>query len=262
MKFMRILFPLVLLFSGCFSRSYNLATEREQVSLISTSREVDMGRKLAQRILKTYPQVKDRELQRQVEEVGQKLAAVSDRKEIVYTFYAVEGDDINAFALPGGYIFIFEGLIEAAENVDEWAGVLAHEIGHVTARHSATRFETGLGMQLIQLATLATGDSDAIAGVNIGMQAAQLSHSRGHELQADRLAVKYMKAAGYDPTAMLSFLEKLQEEDSKHIAYLSRGVTRTQYGRTHPFIPERVVAVKEEIYGVADYIDYLNIQDR
>ena len=95
-------------------------------------------------------------------------------------------------------------------------------------------------------------------GVSLVLQTAQLAYSRDAELEADRLGVKYMKAAGFEPKAMLAFLETLHELNDGKRHYLPRGVVRPHYAMTHPYVPERLRAVKEAIFGVADYIDYLN----
>ena len=131
-------------------------------------------------------------------------------------------------------------------------------MAHIAARHAIKRYESSLGLQLVQLATLAARQGTAARGMNVAMRAAQLAYARQDELEADRLGVKYMKAAGFDPRAMLTFLEKIHELHQEKTAYLPRGVVRPQYGLTHPFVPERVRAVKEALFGVADYIDYLN----
>ena len=217
-----------------------------------------MGRKLARLVEEELPLVLDEPLQQRVTAIGRRLAAVCDRRELSYRFLAVDEEDVNAFALPGGYIYVYRGLIDAAKSDDELAGVLAHEIGHVAARHSVKRYEAGLGAQLVQLAALAARRADAAQGLNIALRSAQLAYARQDELEADQLGVKYMKAAGFDPKAALTFLERLDERERGKTHYVPRGVVRPLYARTHPFVPERIRAVKEALYGSADYIDYLN----
>ena len=197
-------------------------------------------------------------MQERVRVIGQRLAAVCDRQELVYRFAVVNDPEVNAFSLPGGWVFLHDGLVKKTASDDELAGVLAHEIAHIAARHSVKRYESSLGLQILQLATLAARQGAASRGVGVGLRAAQLAYARQDELEADQLSVKYMKAAGFDPTAMLSFLKTIQQVHSNRTTYLPRGVVRPQYGLTHPFVPERIRAVKEALYGVADYIDYLN----
>ena len=244
--------------AGCLHSDFNLATQRQDLSFTSTDKEVEIGRKLARRVERELTLVPDESLQRRVQAIGQRLAEVCDRRELVYSFAVVKDDDINAFSLPGGYVYVNSGLIDTTSGDDELAGVLAHEIAHIAARHAVSRYESAVGMQLVQLATLASGSAEAASGVGIANRAAQLAYARDAELEADRLGVKYMKAAGFNPEAVLTFLKKLQADQAGHSQYLPRGIVRPYYAATHPFVPERIRGVKESLYGVADYIDYLN----
>jgi len=203
----------------------------------------------------------DEPMQERVRAIGNRIAAVCDRKELVYSFTVVKDDDVNAFSLPGGYVFLNDGLVKKTANDDELAGVIAHEVAHITARHAVKRFEGGVGLQILQLATLAARQGAAARGVSVAAQAAELAYARQDELEADRLGVKYATAAGFDPKGVLTFLEKLRDLDRGKSHYLPRGVVRPQYAMTHPYVPERLRAVKEALYGVADYVDYLNAPD-
>ena len=243
---------------GCARSQFNLATQQEEYTVTSTDREVAMGRTLAHRVQEELTLVPDESLRERVSTIGRRIVAVCDRQELVYSFAVVEDKDVNAFSLPGGYVFLNRGLIDKTASDDELAGVIAHEVAHIAARHAIKRYESSLGMQLVQLATLAARSGSAARGMGVAMRAAQLAYARQDELEADRLGVKYMKAAGLNPQAMLTFLEKIRELHQEKTAYLPRGVVRPQYGFTHPFVPERIRAVKEALFGVADYIDYLN----
>ena len=249
---------ILVLLAGCVRSSFNLATQQEEYTMTSTEKEVDMGRKVARRVLDELPPTLDEPLQERVRAIGQRIVAVCDRQELVYHFTVLQDQEVNAFSLPGGYVFLNEGLIKKAANDDELAGVIAHEVAHIAARHAMKRYESSLGMQIVQLASLAARQGAATQGLSVAMQAAQLAYARGDELEADRLGVKYLKAAGFDPHAMLMFLEKIRALNQRKLTYLPRGVVRPQYGLTHPFVPERIRAVKEALFGVADYIDYLN----
>jgi predicted Zn-dependent protease len=251
----------LLILSGCGESSFNTATQKQDILLMSTAKEVALGRKIAHQVIKEKPPITDTDLQGRVRTIGQRLAAVCDRQEIAYEFFVIEGKEVNAFSLPGGYVFLFEGLIKKAKDDDELAGVIAHEIAHVVARHAAKRYRNQLGMQIAQLASLATQDPEAAAGLGVMLQSTQLAYARDEEIEADRLAVKYMDAAGFEARALLSFMQTMHEESSKELHYLPRGIIRPQYGLTHPFVPERRVAIKEEIFGSADYIDYINIHE-
>ena len=218
---------------------------RGQINLISTEQEVSMGGQFAQEIAKQYrflevPAVKD-----YVEEIGRRLVAVSDRTSIEYHFTVIDDlEHVNAFALPGGWLYVYTGLLERAENEGELAAVLAHEIGHIAARHHAEEMTKLLGYSL--LVRLALGeDPNRYAGLATELfgTLGRLKFSRADELEADRLAIKYLARAGYRPDAMLSFLEKLQTmektEPSKIAAFLS----------THP-------AASARIEQARDLLDY------
>lgn len=155
----------------------------------------------------------DRELNAYVNKIGQALAAGTETPGLGYSFTVLDDEQINAFALPGGYVHVTRGLIALASNEAELAGVLAHEMGHVTARHSAERYSqsvvAGMGAAIL-------GAAGAVAGVpgvgdlaGYGAQAALQSYSRDQELEADKLGIRYMARAGYDPGAMASFFKKM-----------------------------------------------------
>jgi predicted Zn-dependent protease len=254
---------LALAVAGCMPKtSYNVATRQQETTITSTEREVAIGRRLARDVEKEMGLVPDEAVQQRVKSIGARLAAVCERQELIYSFAAVDEEEVNAFSLPGGYVFVNEGLIDKTDNDDELAAVIAHEIAHVVARHSVKRFETGLGYQLAQIATIAVArEAGAARGVSLALQSARLAYSRQDELDADRLGAGYLKAAGFDPKAMLTFLDKLHDIHADKLHYMPRGVVRPQYAMSHPYIPDRVRAVKEALFGVADYIDYLNTPD-
>lgn len=243
---------------GCVRSQFSLATHQQEYTFTSTEKEVAMGRRIARHVMEEVTLVADEPLQERVRSIGQRLAAVCDRQELVYTFAVVEDEGVNAFSLPGGYVFIHDGLIKKTANDDELAGVIAHEIAHIAARHAIKRYEGALGAQIAQLAALATRQGHAGQGMGIALQSMQLAYARQDEREADQLGVKYMKAAGFDPKAMLTFLETLHDLDRQKPRYLPRGVVRPHYALTHPYVPERLRTVKEALFGVADYLDYLN----
>jgi len=251
----------VVIASGCVRTDYNVASHQQEYTLTSTDREVEMGRKIAHQVEEKETVVVDEPMQERVRAIGQRLVAVCDRKELVYHFTVIKDKEVNAFSLPGGYVFINDGLVKKVATDDELAAVLAHEIGHIVARHAVKRYESGLGAQIAQLASLAAArDAKAIQGLSLAMQAAQLSYARKDELEADRLAIGYVKAAGFDPKAMMTFLTRLHQLDQDSSHYVPRGVSRLRYAMTHPYITDRLRQIKEQLFGVADYIDYLNQQ--
>jgi beta-barrel assembly-enhancing protease len=239
--------------AGCVSQEYNTATGQQDIMLISTDKEVNMGRRIAESIEKS-PKIKldpDPLMTKRVNDIGQRVAAVSDRKEVNYVFRVIDDKEVNAFALPGGYVFIFKGLVEKADSDDELAGVIAHEIAHVVARHSIKRLQGGLGYTLLQILMVATSTGDA-GRIDSAFGQLMMSYSREDEALADRIAVKYLRRSGYDPFAILSFLEKLQE------VHRDQPIRPYSSYRSHPYIADRIRMVKQELMGAVDFRDYMN----
>lgn len=200
------------LLSGC---STNPATgEQSFTAFMSPEDELRVGREQDPKIRQQFGGAYDElpELTAYVTQIGKKLAAHSEMPALDFKFTVLDTPDVNAFALPGGYIYVTRGLIALTGNEAELAGVIAHEIGHVTARHSAERYSravaTNLGATLLGI----LAESRAVA--DIAGQGAALylqSYSRDQEFQADTLGVRYLSRAGYDTGAMASFLAKMGE---------------------------------------------------
>ncbi|MFH1854178.1 MAG: M48 family metallopeptidase [Candidatus Omnitrophota bacterium] len=242
--------------TGCVSQEYNTATGKQDIMFISADKETDMGRRIAEGIEKN-PEIKldpDPLMTKRVNDIGQKIAFVSDRKEVSYTLRVIDKDDVNAFALPGGYVFVFKGLVEKADSDDEVASVIAHEIAHVVARHSIKRLQGGLGYSILQILMVVTGAAPGREAANIDAAFGHLamSYSREDEALADRIAIKYLKKAGYDPFAMLSFLEKLQKVNRE------QPIRPYSSYRSHPYIADRIRMVKQELTGEIGFSDYMN----
>jgi predicted Zn-dependent protease len=215
-----VLVPALALAAAC-SQVENPATGRTEYTTLSPEQEREVGAQEHPRVLQqfggAYP---DEELQAYVAAVGAQVAANSDLPDAAFTFTLLNSEIPNAFALPGGYVYITRGLLALAETEAEMAGVLGHEIGHVTARHTAQRQTRATGAGV--LATLGTVAAAVLGGevagqlaqqaAGVGAQAYLANYSRDQEFQADDLGVGYMTAAGYDPEAMATFLEKLAAE--------------------------------------------------
>jgi predicted Zn-dependent protease len=245
------------LLSEC-AAEYNLATKQEEHLFISTAGEVRIGRNIARQVETKYKVCRDEKLQARVEQIGKKLAKVSDRKDITFSFTVLKSKKVNAFALPGGYVYVNSALIEKTDSDDEIAGVLAHEIGHIVARHSIKRLQAGLGYNLLSiLAVAATKNAGIKRQTDLAFSQIMLGYSREDELLTDRMAVKYMNKTGYKPQAIISFLEKLKKIQKE--APLKP--LNSNYTRTHPYISERIAAVKQEVYGKMDFNDYINRGD-
>jgi predicted Zn-dependent protease len=234
---------LVLLFgvSGC---SVNPVSGDQDFVLVSEEQEIAMGRKAHAEILKQYGGAYDNpELAAYVQRIGETLAAQSHRDELIYRFTVLDSTDVNAFALPGGYIYITRGLLAYLGSEAELAAVLGHEIGHVTARH-------GVRQQSVEVLTdvlaqigaqfLPPGVDNAVTGQVIGtLQTALVrGYGREHELESDRLGAEYLARTGYDPEAMLGVLRvlKAQEEYDAALAEREGRETQSYHGlfSTHP----------------------------
>ncbi|HQO57191.1 MAG TPA: M48 family metallopeptidase [Candidatus Omnitrophota bacterium] len=237
---------------GCASE-YNLATGREERLLYGTEKEVSIGDAVARQVEQNYPISREVDLNQRMETILDRLVPVVDRKDLVYTIRVIDEDTVNAVSLPGGYVYVFRGLIDKAKTDDQLAGVVAHELGHITARHGIKRMQTLYGYTLLQGLAIASQDADAVVGVNAIYTSVFLAYSRQDEFEADRLAVKYMKKAGYDPEEMIKVLEILKKEEERAPA---RPVS---YFRTHPYLAERMGVVHQAITGELRFKDYLNL---
>lgn len=204
-----------------------------QLSNISDSQEADLGKSINERLVKSgqIKLYKNNAVNSYVNNIGQKLAVVSGRPNIPYTFQVVEDDAVNAFATMGGYVYVTTGLLEAADNEAELAGVVGHEIGHIAERHAVAQMRQAAITQGI---TGALGvNRDRL--VNIGTQLAlQLPNSRRDEYEADIDGFETMGRAGYDQSAMATFMQKLVRRGSP-----------PEFLSTHPDASNRVTALRQ-----------------
>ena len=252
-----IFYFFVFILSGC-STEYNIVTGEQEMYYYSTDKEVNIGRALNKQVLDQFKLAQDPLLQKRVEDIGKKIAAVCDRKEIDYHFYVLEEKEVNAFSLPGGYVYIFKGLIDKVGTDDsELAGVIGHEVGHIVARHSIKRLQ---GEQLYTvlrvLTAVSPGTAEAGAAADIAVTQLMLGYSREDEFLADKLGTKYLKLAGYDPYAMIRFFIKLQEYEKR------QPLRQISYYKTHPYVPDRIRMVKEELGQGMNFDDYINIENQ
>jgi predicted Zn-dependent protease len=257
MKKTSIIFTLLIIgiVSGCATREYNTATGKEDIIFVDTQKEVNIGKSIAESIEKSKEIKLDPDplMTERVNEVGQRIVAVSDRKEVKYTFRVIDKDDVNAFALPGGYVFVFKGLVDRVSNDDELAAVIAHEMAHVVARHSIKRLQGSVGYDILRILMAFTGAGRGDAGrIDAAFGQLIMSYSREDEALADKMSIKYLKEAGYDPWAIVSLLKKLQEAD--RVAPIR---PYTSY-RSHPYVADRIRMVKQELSGEVDFNDYMN----
>jgi predicted Zn-dependent protease len=213
------------------------AVSHAQFGTISTAQERALGRQAALEVEKRYPVAKDKAVQARVNAIGQRLARNSGRN-IPYSFKVLNLSDVNAFALPGGYIYVNRGAVRLAHSNSELGGVLAHEIAHVVRRHgvqqaqSAQRWGRGLGL-LGMLLGGGTGPTVANVAAQMVVQGVFLKHSRDAERQADRDAVTILKRAGLDPRGMLTFVQRMAKLQKSN-----PGAAATFFS-THPSLQER-----------------------
>jgi len=224
---------------GCMVHPVTL---EQEFNVISETKEIDIGRSADPQIIKQFGSYRNPEMQRYVNEVGQKLVSVCRRNDIPYKFVVLDTDMENAFALPGGYIYITRGLLALLNSEAELAGVLGHEIGHVCGRDSAALMSQSMIAQIATLAgaagaaTSASGGDLALA-TNQLFNSLMLGFSREREYLADEQSVDYMIKAGYDPMQISAFMRTL--------SYTSQGPTGVeQYLTTHPYIFDRITRVE------------------
>lgn len=241
------------LLSSCTHSEFNLATGREETSLYTTEREELIGTSVAAQMEKNFKISNDYEKSERLDQILRHIAEVCDRRELVYTIRIIDEDDMNAVSLPGGYVYFFRGLMDKLQTDDELAAVIAHEVGHITARHAMKRLQASYGALLLQIGAVAANNAEVAQGVGAAYLVAFTAFSRQDEFQADKLSVKYLKRAGYDPMAIVNVLKLLQDEQRK------RAPSRIAYFRTHPYPEERMAVVKREITGQLDFESYLDL---
>ncbi len=227
--------------AGC---STNPATGQKELNLVSESQEIAMGIQAAEQVAAQMGPYQDPVWGPYVARLGQQLAAGSERPELPWKFTVVDDPQINAFALPGGPIYVTRGIVVHMNSEAELAGVLGHEIGHVTARHSTTQMSRAQLAQLgLGLGTILRPELAQYAGVlSSGMQLLFLKYSRDDETQADMLGFRYSLGSGYDPHAMLDLFSMLQGVES------SSGQGRLPgWAVTHPFPENRLAHTQRMI---------------
>ncbi len=223
MRFLAVL-ALVALSAGC---------------AISTQQEVEMGAGYSAEINRQLPLVRDAELNRYMNVLGDSLARIADTRNLDWSFYIVDSPDVNAFAVPGGFIYMNRGLIERATSLSQVAGVLGHEIGHVTQRHSVDQMVKGqrtnvglLGLCIFVPSLCASQTGSAV--LQMGAGAAMASFSRSDEDEADAVAIDYLVRAGIDPNGVPEMFQILLEERARKPDGLET------WFRSHPLEESRI----------------------
>ena len=231
----------LLVMSGC---AKNFVTKKLKVKFISQKTEIEIGKKAKEEIVKEYGIYKDLDWQIYLDEVGQRVAKQSDRPDLQYDFTIVDSDVLNAFAVPGGFVFVTRGILAEIRDEAELSIVLGHEITHIAAWHGIEMLQkagllgtlTALGV--VGGAALGAGEA-AVAlaqAANIYGNLYLLGYGRGNELQADQYGIYYASRAGYDPEAALTFFQRLDKIEQEEMA----GQHISPYWQDHPPTQERL----------------------
>src|SRR6267154_3826818 len=211
----------------------------------SLEKEIALGKQLAQEVERSAKLIDDPVVTEYVNRVGQNLVRNSDAR-VPFTIKVIDSDEVNAFALPGGFFYVNSGLILRATEEAELAGVMAHEISHVTARHGTRGQSRGEVAQLAMIPLILLGPGGwagygIYQGLNLSIPFAFLQFSRSFEREADYLGLQYMYKAGYDPNAYITFFERVQADEKR------RPGTIPKVFSTHPPTPERIQNAQQEI---------------
>lgn len=208
--------------------------------------EIRMGKQYAQEVEATSKLIRDPVITEYVNRIGQNLVRNSDA-QVPFTIKVVDSDEVNAFALPGGFFYVNSGLILAADEESELAGVMAHEIAHVAARHATRQMTRAQWANIGTIPLIFVGGGIGYAmrsAAGLGLPMGFLAFSRSFESEADYLGLQYMYKAGYDPNAFVAFFEKLQAREKKKPGTLARAFS------THPQTPDRITKSQEEIASI------------
>jgi len=213
--------------------------------VVSTQQEVQLGTQYAQQINAQLPIMRDANVNSYINSLGNSLARVADNRNLSWRFYVVDSREVNAFAVPGGFVYVNRGLIERARTMNQLAGAMAHEIAHVTQRHSveqmaqAQRADAGLTLACILTSVCQSGA--ASAAIQVSGSALFAKFSRDDESEADRYGVQYLVAAGIDPRGMVDMFQTLLNERR------SRPTAVDAWFRTHPLEEDRIAETQAQI---------------
>lgn len=237
-----ILILILLFFKSC---GINPSTGKNEIILMSEKEEDQIGINEHPKILKQFGGVYDNEkIQNYVESLGKFLVSTSELPNKEFKFTILNTPIINAFALPGGYIYLTRGLISLCQNEAQLAGVIAHEIGHVTARHTAKRYTKTVGTSILANVFGVLANNPSVSNlINQSASLYLLSFSRGQEYEADLLATRYMIRAGFDPKEMGNFLEKMEKYSLLQKKIFKSKRNRSELLQTHPNSSKRVKEV-------------------
>jgi beta-barrel assembly-enhancing protease len=223
-------------------------------NFISVDKEIAMGKQVAEEFEQTARLIDDPVVIEYVDRVGQNIVSHSDAK-VPFHIKVVDTDEVNSFAFPGGYFYVNKGLVLAADNEAEMAGVMAHEISHVAARHATARMSKSQYIQIFSIPTVFIGGPWVQQGIasamGMGINLELMGITRDSEKEADQLGVQYLWNAGYDPNAFVSFFEKLQEQEKSKPGKLAG------WFRTHPTTDDRIISSLDEQRHLPEKDNYI-----
>lgn len=219
------------------------------LNFVSTEKEIKLGQEFSQEIEKEAVLLNNPAMSQYVSEVGQRLSAVAPRQDVPYSFKVIEAPEtINAFALPGGYMYVYTGLMKLCSNEAELAAVMAHEIGHVSARHHGEMITRQTGMEVVSQIALGENPGAAAAlAKQLFTTGVSARFSRQQEHEADSLAMDILYRAGYPPEAMISFMNKLMDLDQKQGGNRSLALFAT-----HPSPENRIALLQTLLQNYPD----------
>ena len=224
---------------GCAEVYNSAGTGNNEFYFINDKQETAIGKAIARDIIKNNKLIRDKKELSYVRKIGRNIVQASSRNYLNYNFYVLDNDGMEAFSLPGGFIFLSYGIIEKTTK-DELAFAIGHEVGHICARHPIKLLQDSLGTNAVmKLASKGAEDSLLNKAVDIVYNTVSLGYSYKDELLADSLAVKYTYNAGYNPEAGVSLMKKLREDKKNGYTFI--------FLHSHPPINERIKNIKEEI---------------
>jgi predicted Zn-dependent protease len=236
------LLALMLAMTGVVSGCAVNQSDIRGFNLISVDEEKKLGAQFATEVEKQHQVLNDPETQAYIDRLGKRILTGVKQVDFDYTFKVVKDDTVNAFAIPGGHVYVHTGLIKSATSETELAAVMAHEVNHAVARHGTRQLTQQYGYTLV-LQMLLGQNPNQLAQIAASLfgQAGMMSYSRSMENQADFLGVETMNRAGYNPQGMVSFFGKLQSMEKQAPSTISK------YFSSHPLTTERISSVQKEI---------------
>jgi predicted Zn-dependent protease len=226
-----------LAFTGCAT---NPITGQSELMLIPEEQDIAIGRQYAPEVTRQMGgKIAQQELQNYINSVGQRIDAVCQKPGWQYQYIALNDKTANAFALPGGYVFITKGMLEKLSSEAQLAAILSHETAHIVARHSSAQMSRQIGIEILLSAVTSESTSEGVlTAANLGSQIIGLGYSREQESQADLAGIEYMVKAGYNPYGMLETMQMLQEQNA---------VRPMEFFSTHPSPENRIAEIYEYI---------------